>query len=93
MSTDDRFSEDKDKSFDGNYVCCGQCEWNGVPNQKIVRIYLGIRPANEHDFIYEFEEYDYPIGIRKKLHTHKYDKRIIGGLVGEMLSQTRRCSQ
>ena len=92
MATKYRF-EGKHKSFDKVYVYCEQCEWNGIPNQKIVSVYLGLRPANEDGFIHKFEEYDYSTGTRKKLHKHKYDKKVINQLVGEMLSRTKRCSQ
>ena len=71
MTAEKGLVEEENKSFDGDYVYCDQCEWNGILNQKIVRVYLGIRPSTEPGFIYKFEEYDYPIGIRKKLHVHK----------------------
>jgi hypothetical protein len=84
--------EEENKSFDGEYIYCDQCEWNGIPNQMIVRVYLGIRPSAEPGFIYKFETYDYPIGIRKKLHVHKYHKKIMGQLLDEMLNRTWWCS-
>lgn len=50
--------EGEHKSF-GNYIYCDQCEQNGMPDQKIVIVYLGIRLANEPGFIYKFGTYDY----------------------------------
>jgi hypothetical protein len=95
MTAKYRFTDDKDKSFNGDkdYTYCQQCEWNGVPNQKIVVVYLGIRPLDEPGFIYKFETYDYPIGTRKKLHKHMYKKKVIDQLGDEMLCRTWRAVQ
>jgi hypothetical protein len=90
MATEYRCAEDKDKSFDGNYVCCDQCEWNGVPNQKIVRIYLGIRPANEPGFIYKYETYDYSQDGTKGIHQHKYDPDVIDQILDPIFDRIER---
>jgi hypothetical protein len=90
MTIEYSYVKGKLKSFDGDYVYCDQCESNGIPDQKIVMVYLGIRPVNEPGFIHIFEIYDYPIGTRKKLHAHKYDNKVIGRLVNGMSSRARR---
>ena len=64
--------EEEDKSF-GDYIYCDQCEWNGVPNQKIVLVYLGIRPVYEPGFIYKYETYNFSENGIKAIHRHKYD--------------------
>jgi hypothetical protein len=75
------FSEDKDKHFDINahcYIFCDQCAWYGFPNEKIFRVFHGLRPEHEHGFIYNYTEYDHdPAGKSKAIHVHKYDQQII----------------
>lgn len=75
------FSEDKDKHFDVSakgYIFCDQCAWNGFPNEKIVRVFHGLRPEDEDGFIYRYSEHDYdPSGKSKIEHVHKYDQKII----------------
>lgn len=85
--------EGKNKSFDAGYVYCDQCKWNGIPNQKIVIVYLGIRPANEPGFIYKFETYDYSENGDKKIHQHKYDPELINWLVDAALSRSKVTAQ
>lgn len=82
-----RFTEDKDKSFgrDKDYIYCQECEWNGIPNQKIVAVYLGIRPVNEPGFIHKFETYDYSENEAKKIHRHKFDPELINRQVDSIL--------
>ena len=72
-------AEDADKHFDGeDYIFCDQCAWNGFPNEKIVRLFHGLRPECEDGFIYRYTEYDYdPSGKGKIIHVHKYDQKII----------------
>ena len=77
--------KEEDKSFDGEYIYCDQCEWNGTPNQKIVMVYLGIRPANEPGFIHKFETYDYSQDRAKEIHRHKSDPKLIDQLVDAIL--------
>lgn len=93
MTTEKGLVELENKFFECDYIYCDQCALNGIPNQRIALVYLGIRPVNEPGFIYIFKIYDYPIGTKKRLHSHKYDNEIIGRLVDDMLSQTRGCSQ
>jgi hypothetical protein len=77
------FLEDKDEHFDvkynaQDYIFCDQCSWNCFPNEKIVRVFHGLRPEDEDGFIYRFTEYDYdPSGKSKIEHVHKYDQKII----------------
>jgi len=89
MTAKYRFTDDKDTSFDGDkdYTYCQQCEWNGIPNQKIVIVYLGIRPINEPGFIYKFETYDYSENVDKKIHQHKYDPEMVDRLVDAALNR------
>jgi hypothetical protein len=86
MTVKYRFTDDKDKSFDGDkdYTYCQQCEWNGVPNQKIVVVYVGIRPANEPGFIYKYETYDYSESGSKGIHRHKYDQDLINQIINQI---------
>lgn len=71
----------ENKSFDISCIYCDQCAWNGVPNQKIIIIYLGMRPANEPGFIHKFETYDYSNDGNKQFHEHKFDPKLIEQLV------------
>jgi hypothetical protein len=74
------YSEDTDKHFDVKdyYIFCDQCEWNGFSNEKIVRIFHGLRLEDEDGFIYRYTEYDYdPSGKSNIKHVHKYDQKII----------------
>jgi predicted nucleic-acid-binding Zn-ribbon protein len=82
------FSEDKDKNFDVKdntkyyYIFCDQCAWNGFPNEKIVRVFHGLRSENQDGFIYRYTEYDYdPLGKSKVIHVHKYNPNIIDAQV------------
>jgi hypothetical protein len=74
-------AEDKHKLFDVNgqgYIFCDQCGWNGFPNEKIVRIFHGLRSENQDGFIYRYTESDYgPLGKSKFIHIHKYNPKII----------------
>jgi len=72
--------------YEALYIICNLYKLDGILNQGIVIVYRGMRPANEAGFIYKFEEYDYSVGIRKKLHAHKCDKNVISRLVEEMLN-------
>jgi hypothetical protein len=75
------FSEDKHKLFDVNaqcYIFCDQCKWNGFPNEKIVRIFHGLRSEYEEGFIYDYTEYDYDSLSKSKIqHVHKFNPKII----------------
>ena len=73
------FSEDKDKHFDvKDYIFCDQCSWNGIHNEKISRVFHGLRSEYEDGFIYRYTEYDYdPLGNGRIIHVHKYDQKII----------------
>jgi hypothetical protein len=73
------FSEDTDKHFDvEDYNFCDQCACNGFPNEKIIRLFHGLRPECEDGFIYRYTEYDYdPSGKSRIIHVHKYDQKII----------------
>jgi hypothetical protein len=75
------FSEGKDKVFEVNaqdYIFCDQCEWNGFPNEKIIRVFHGLRPEDEDGFIYEYQEYDYdPLGKSRIIHVHKFNPKIV----------------
>lgn len=73
------FSEDKDKHFDDeDHIFCDQCACNGFPNEKIVRLFHGLRPECEDGFIYRYTEYDYDsLGKGNIKHAHKYDPKII----------------
>ena len=93
MTAEKELVEEENKSFDGYYVYCDQCEWNGIPNQKIVRVYLGIRPVNEPGFIYKFETYDYSENGNKKIHRHKYDPEVIARLVDAALNRMKVTAQ
>jgi hypothetical protein len=66
---------------ESTYTICDQCLWNGIPNEKIVVVYLGIRPTEEAGFIYKFETYDYSENGDKKIHQHKYDPEVVDRLV------------
>lgn len=84
MTSEYRYAEGKIKSFHSDYVCeciCDQCKWNGVPDQKIVIVYLGIRPVNEPGFIHKFETCDYSDDGNKQIHEHKFDPKLIEQLV------------
>jgi hypothetical protein len=85
MTTEYRLAEGKDKSFDGEYIYCDQCEWNGIPDQKIVMVYLSIRPANGPGFIYKYETYDYAENGDKEIHRHRFDPDLIDRLVNSIL--------
>jgi hypothetical protein len=86
------FAEDKDKHFDVlNYIFCDQCAWNGFPNEKIIRIFHGLRPEDEDGFICRYSEYDYdPSGKSKAKHVHKYDQKIIDEQVRIALENQKR---
>ena len=73
------FSEDTDKHFDvEDYIFYDQYAWNGFPNEKIVRLFHGLRPECEDGFIYRYTEYDYdPLGKSRIIHVRKYDQKII----------------
>ena len=74
------FSEDTDKHFDVQdyYIFCDQCAWNGFPNEKIVRLFHGLRPEYEDGFIYRYTEYDFdPVSKSRIIHVHKYNPKII----------------
>jgi hypothetical protein len=81
------FSLDTDKHFDAkDFIFCDQCAWNGFPNEKIVRLFHGLRPEYEDGFIYRYTEYDYdPLGKSKILHVHKYNLKIIDEQVRSIL--------
>ena len=87
MTTNNDLVKDEDKSFDGDCVICEQCEWNGVPDQKIVMDYLGIRPVDEFGFIYIYEIYDYSGSGAKKIHRHRFDPELIDQQVNSIFGQ------
>jgi hypothetical protein len=90
MTTKFRLAEDQNKSFYGDriYTYCQQCEWNGIPNQKIVVVYLGLRPANESGFIHKFDTYDYSSDGITRVHRHKYDSGLIDHIVEQIFNRT-----
>jgi hypothetical protein len=55
-------------------------EWNGIPSQKIIRNYLGIKPLNEPRFIYEFK-YDYSKNLDKVILLHMYDPDTVNQMI------------
>lgn len=73
--------EDKNKSFDSEHVYCDQCALNGVSNQKIVIVYIGIRPADEPGFIQKYETFDHSEDGNKEIYRHKFDPKLIEQLV------------
>ena len=85
--------EDGNKSFDGDNIHCDQCAWNGIPDQKVIIVYLGISPANQPGFIYKFETYDYSENGDKKIHQHKYNRQVIDRLVDIAPSRKKATSQ
>jgi hypothetical protein len=94
--TNNIFSEVKDKHFDVKhdflgYIFCDQCTWNGFPNEKIVRVFHGLRPEYEDGFIYRYTEYDYdPVGKNRIIHVHKYDQQIIDEQVRSILERLNK---
>jgi hypothetical protein len=79
-NTDLRNSIDADKSYidsqrSESYSFCDTCEWNGYPNQKIVRLFYGYRSEDEDGFIYKFREYDYPLSRHRRKHIHVFNHR------------------
>lgn len=92
MSVDTEYSlaEDEDTSLIGDYAICDQCEWNGVPNQRIIIVYRGIRPANEPGFVHKFETYNCSRDGTKEVHRHKYDPVVIDHIVGQTFARTKR---
>lgn len=90
MTTGYRYNKGKNKSFDRDYFCCDQCKWNGILHQKIVIVYLGIRPANEPGFIYKFETYDYSQDGTKGIHQHKFDPDVIDHTIDQIFDRTER---
>jgi hypothetical protein len=79
---------EEDKSF-GNYIYCYQCEWNGVPNQKVVIVYLGIRPAKEPGFIQKYETFDHSEDRDKETYRHKFDAKLIEQLVRSVFDRNK----
>lgn len=89
MTANNDLVEDDNKYF-GDCIICDQCEWNGIPNQRIIVVYLGIRPTNEPGIIFKFETYDYSQGGIKGIHRHKYDPNVINQLVDQIFERTER---
>ena len=58
-----------------SYSFCDNCEWNGYPNEKIIRLFYGYRSEEEDAFIYEFTEYQYPLRNHKRKHLHVFEHR------------------
>lgn len=85
MTTNYDLVKEEDKSFDVNYIYYHQYSWNGVSNQNIVFVYLGIRPVDEPSFIQLYETYDLD-GI-KEIHQHKSDPKLIEQLVNSITGQ------
>jgi hypothetical protein len=85
--------KDKDKSYvsDRNYFLCDICTFNGYPNEKIIYRYAGLRSEDEEGFIIIFAVYDYPIEAGK-IHAHKYNEKLIHGLVNIALDNRRYSS-
>jgi hypothetical protein len=90
MTTENRLVEEENKSFDVGYIYCDQCELNGIPNQKVIIIYLGIRPVNEPGFIYKFVVYDYSENGIMQAHRHKYDPDVIDHIIDQIFDRTER---
>lgn len=90
MNTQYSYDKGKDTSFNEDYAYCDQCKWNGIPNQKIVIVYLGLRPANESGFIHKFDTYDYSSDGTKEIHRHKYDPDIIDHIIDQLFDRTKR---
>jgi hypothetical protein len=82
--------EEENKSFDGEYIYCDQCEWNGVQNQKVALFNLGIRPVSGPGFIYRFETYDYAQDGTKGIDQHKYDPDVIDHILDHIFERTER---
>ena len=85
--------KEEDKSFDGEYIYCDQCEWNGTPNQKIVMVYLGTRCANEPGFIQKYETYDYSQDRAKDIHRHKYNPNVIYHIIDQIFDRAWRSAE
>ena len=90
MTAKKKLVEEENKSFDGDTSYCDQCEWNGIQNQKVVLVNLGIRPVNEPGFIYKFETYDYSQDGTKGIHQHKYDPDVIDHIIDQIFDRTER---
>ena len=92
ITTDIISKEGGNKPIDtyGLYTYCDQCEWNGVPNQRIVLVHLGIRPTNEPGFIHRCETYDYPENGVRKIHRHKYDRVTIDKIIDQIFGRIQR---
>jgi hypothetical protein len=71
-----------------NYFVCDLCALNGYPNQKIIYRCEGLRSEDEEGFIIRFAVYDYPIQAGK-IHVHKYNEKLICGLVNIALGSGR----
>jgi hypothetical protein len=81
---------DKDKASvsDRDYFLCDICEFHGYPNEKVVYRYEGLRSEDEEGFIIRFAVYDYHIQLGK-IHVHKYNEKLIYGLVNIALRNRR----
>ena len=88
MSARYNLVKEEDKSFDIDYIYFGQYAWNGVPNQKVVIVYLSIRPANRPGFVYKFETCDYSQDYTKDIHRNKYDPNVIDHIIDQMFDRT-----
>ncbi len=89
MTAKKKLVKEENKSFDGEYIYCDQCEWNGVQNQKIVLFNLGIRLSGP-GFIYRIETYDYTQDGTKGIHQHKYDPDVIDHILDQIFERTER---
>jgi hypothetical protein len=69
------------------FTVCDQCKLNGIPNRKIVLVYLGIRPVEEPGFIYKFLAYDYSEKGAKLIHQHRFDPALIERQVNSIFHQ------
>ena len=89
MSSKNALVEEENKSFEIGYTYCDQCAWNGIPSQKIVVIYLGVRPTNEPGYIYMYETYDYLENGSRIIHQHKFDPKLIDRLVNSIFDRSK----
>lgn len=88
MTTKYNSVKEEDKSFDIDYIYCDQYSWNRISNQKIVILYLGIKPANEPGFVYKYESCDYSQDDTNGIHGHKYDPDIIDHIINQIFKRT-----
>jgi hypothetical protein len=84
--------KEEDKSFKNDYIYFDQNTWNRAPNQKIVIVYLGIRPADEPGFIHKFLAYEYSETRAKLIHQHRFDPELMQREVNYIFQNAGICS-